>query len=90
MMDLDFDGGPRRCLGCGSHVPTGFARVHGDEENRVHRCRACDSYTNIVAGSAAGLEENIDDHRRQIADKQYCEPISIDGGLAADRGIGDE
>jgi hypothetical protein len=56
---------PRRCLNCESHVTRNFRQVHGDERNRAHRCRECDTYVNIVEGSAAGTEKNITDARRE-------------------------
>lgn len=51
----------RRCLGCGSHVPAGFRRVHGDEQGRIHRCPDCDTRQRIWKGSAAGKDVDTPD-----------------------------
>ncbi|WP_225935465.1 DUF7563 family protein [Halobaculum magnesiiphilum] len=42
------------CRYCGGHVSEQFARVFGDEVDRVHRCQACDSMSRLSRGSAAG------------------------------------
>ncbi|WP_225316428.1 MULTISPECIES: hypothetical protein [Haloferax] len=40
----------------GSHVTHNFCRVYGDSEDRVHRCRECDTAVRIQRGSAAGRD----------------------------------
>ena len=42
------------CLHCDGHVSEQFARVFGDDADRVHRCQACDSMPRLSRGSAAG------------------------------------
>lgn len=37
----DTDGGKRTCVGCGAFVTAEYARVLGDNEDRVHSCPAC-------------------------------------------------
>ena len=49
------------CYHCGAHVTSDYCRVYGDSENRVHRCRECDTLVRICAGSAAGLDVSIPD-----------------------------
>ena len=44
------------CLHCGAHVTSDFERVHGDQDDRVHRCYNCDSKPRVALGSAAGLD----------------------------------
>ncbi|MGM0592353.1 MAG: DUF7563 family protein [Halobacteriota archaeon] len=58
---LDSPPEPGDCLHCGSHVTTDFKRVFGDDENRVHRCRECDTYIRLTRGSSAGLDVDIPD-----------------------------
>lgn len=43
------------CLNCGAAVSDEFARVMGDNENRIHYCQECGS--NNVAEAAAGITE---------------------------------
>ncbi|QCC46593.1 DUF7563 family protein [Halobellus limi] len=56
MMDLSrgSSSGPSECLHCGSHVSRNFRRTFGDDEQRAHRCLACDSRPRVQQGSAAG------------------------------------
>ncbi|MGQ4557662.1 DUF7563 family protein [Halobellus sp. GM3] len=42
------------CLHCGAHVSRDFRRTFGDDEQRAHRCLACDSRPRVQQGSAAG------------------------------------
>ncbi|WP_254544073.1 DUF7563 family protein [Halomarina pelagica] len=51
----------RACLHCGRHVSRDFRRTFGDNENRAHRCRNCDTHTRIAHGSAAGVTVDIPD-----------------------------
>ncbi|WP_425601447.1 DUF7563 family protein [Halorubrum salinum] len=51
----------RECRNCGGHVTKDFARVHGDENSRVHRCPACDCFRRISRGSAAGVDVDLVD-----------------------------
>ncbi|MEZ3162286.1 hypothetical protein ABNG03_09995 [Halorubrum sp. RMP-47] len=41
------------CLACGSHLPPLFGRIHGDDDDRAHRCPECDSWVRICEESAA-------------------------------------
>jgi hypothetical protein len=52
------DGEKSECLHCGSHVSKDFRRVYGDQENRAHRCLACDTIERLSSGSAAGIAVN--------------------------------
>ncbi|WP_138006582.1 DUF7563 family protein [Halalkalirubrum salinum] len=52
---------PNRCQHCDSHVTTDFCRVYGDQNDRVHRCTACDSLIRLREGSAAGLDVQTPD-----------------------------
>ncbi|MGQ4556013.1 DUF7563 family protein [Halobellus sp. GM3] len=54
-----------RCLHCGTHVSRDFRRTFGDEENRAHRCQACDSRPRIQKGSAAGQSVTYPDPAEQ-------------------------
>lgn len=49
------------CQHCGSEVTEQFARVFGDNEGTVHRCRCCDSSVRLAEGTAAGLEGETPD-----------------------------
>jgi len=31
----------KNCMGCGASVSNSFARVFGNESNKVHRCLSC-------------------------------------------------
>ncbi|KAB1185824.1 MULTISPECIES: hypothetical protein [Haloferax] len=55
-MLLSLEAQPRECEYCGSHVTHNFCRVYGDSEDRVHRCRECDTAVRIQRGSAAGRD----------------------------------
>ncbi|WP_449272073.1 DUF7563 family protein [Halorubrum saccharovorum] len=44
------------CLQCGAHVPSDFRRVHGDDDDRAHRCPECDSWVRICEWSAASKD----------------------------------
>lgn len=57
----DYD---RECRHCGRHVTRTFARVHGDGDDVAHRCLGCDCFRRISRGSAAGLELDMPDPRR--------------------------
>jgi len=48
--------GERECENCGRHVSRGFARVFGDANGTVHRCRDCDTVGRLMDGSAAGID----------------------------------
>jgi len=54
----------RECRHCGRHVTRTFARVHGDDDDVAHRCLGCDCFRRICRGSAAGLELDMPDPRR--------------------------
>lgn len=54
----------RECRHCGRHVTRTFARVHGDDDDVAHRCLGCDCFRRICRGSAAGLELEMPDPRR--------------------------
>ena len=57
MIRLDRDAGEAsECLNCGRHVSEVFGRVHGDEQDRAHRCLGCDCFRRVSRGSAAGRE----------------------------------
>jgi len=56
----------RECRHCGRHVTSTFARVHGDEGGVTHRCLGCDTFARISSGSAAGLEVDAPDPKRQL------------------------
>lgn len=43
----------RRCEACGSFVTTAFARVFGDNEDRVHGCPECLRIRDIREGEPA-------------------------------------
>lgn len=45
-----------QCEGCGSFVTKDFARVFGDDENRVHACLECMTATDVKKAGAAGEE----------------------------------
>ncbi|WP_083405256.1 DUF7563 family protein [Haloferax larsenii] len=53
-MPLFTEAKPRECGHCGRHVTHDFCRVYGDSDDRVHRCRKCDTTVRIQQGSAAG------------------------------------
>lgn len=44
------------CKHCGAHVTESFARVMGDNDNEVHGCPDCEPATDLLNGSAAGLD----------------------------------
>jgi len=46
-------GSERRCEACGSFVTTAFARVFGDNENRVHGCPECLRTRDLRGGEPA-------------------------------------
>ena len=50
-----------RCQHCGRHVTPTFARVHGDNDDIVHRCLGCDCYRRVCRGSAAGNDVTMPD-----------------------------
>lgn len=47
---LDFS--ERCCQSCGEEVSTRFRRVFGDNDDVVHRCRACSSFEAVLDGAA--------------------------------------
>lgn len=46
--------GESRCQNCGAFVTTQFARVFGDNEDKVHGCFDCMSATRVKNGHANG------------------------------------
>jgi len=44
------------CRYCGNHLSDQYARVYGDQNDRVHRCHECDSAKRLSLGSAAGKD----------------------------------
>jgi len=44
-----------QCRNCGSHIPTRYARVLGDNQDRVWACARCVDHDEIFRGAAAGL-----------------------------------
>jgi len=50
-----------RCLHCGKHVIERFRAVHGDEDDRAHRCLGCDCFRRVSRGSAAGVDVDLVD-----------------------------
>lgn len=67
------------CLECGSHLPPRFGRVHGDDDDRAHRCPECDSWVRICEGSAAGKDVDTPDPQTSPA-RNAGEPWN--GGLS--------
>lgn len=67
------------CLECGAHLPPRFGRVHGDADDRAHRCPECDSWIRICEGSAAGKDVSTPDPRTSPA-RNAGEPWN--GGLS--------
>lgn len=43
----------RRCRNCGTHVTPDFARVFGDNQDRVYRCHECADGVELFVGAAA-------------------------------------
>ena len=43
------------CENCGAHVTSEFARVMGDNYNRVHSCVQCSS--NALGSEAGGVDD---------------------------------
>lgn len=43
----------KRCQNCRSHVTTAFARVFGDNQGRVFRCRSCAERSDLFEGDSA-------------------------------------
>ncbi|GAA0217443.1 DUF7563 family protein [Halobaculum roseum] len=70
------------CLHCGGHVSERFARVFGDDADRVHRCQACDSMPRLSRGNAAGkpVPNRIDPEDDQ--DRQHGTRTRATGGVA--------
>lgn len=58
----------RTCANCGAHVSQTFGRVYGDDNDRAHRCPACDSIARLsrscvvschmIRSSTAGTNRN--------------------------------
>ncbi|WP_135820446.1 DUF7563 family protein [Halostella litorea] len=46
----------KNCLNCGARASKRFRRVHGDQDDRAHRCPECDCWARLHAGSAAGRD----------------------------------
>lgn len=44
----------RQCRNCGTHVTPDFARVFGDNQDRVYRCHECADGVELFVGAAAG------------------------------------
>lgn len=44
----------RACMNCGAHVTNLFARVMGDNEDRVHGCPQCLTLGELMDGSGGG------------------------------------
>jgi DNA-directed RNA polymerase subunit RPC12/RpoP len=44
------------CYNCEAFVTADFARVFGDNEDRVYRCTECTSYRALVAGEGGRAE----------------------------------
>ncbi|WP_049982055.1 hypothetical protein [Halorubrum sp. BV1] len=55
----------RECHFCGCHVTDTFARVHGDQDDTVHRCLGCDCFRRVSRGSAAGVSVDLPDPAEQ-------------------------
>lgn len=53
----------RTCLNCGQFVTEAFARVFGDNEDRVAGCPECESTRNLTAGAAADTVRDEVEHR---------------------------
>lgn len=58
---LNAEHSKNRCLHCNARVNESFRRVYGDNEDRAHRCRECDSDTRLGKGTAAGREVELPD-----------------------------
>lgn len=43
----------KRCYNCNSHVTFDFARVFGDNKNRVYRCKECAEQKELFEGEGA-------------------------------------
>lgn len=52
----------RECENCGSSVSDQFARVFGDNENRIHGCPFCESLTACKEGCAADPDSDSRSH----------------------------
>ncbi|WP_449272151.1 DUF7563 family protein [Halorubrum aethiopicum] len=72
-------GSRSNCLHREAHVPSDFRRVHGNDEDRTHRCPECDSWSRIFDGSAAGKDVPTPDPETSPA-RNAGEPW--DGGLS--------
>jgi formate dehydrogenase maturation protein FdhE len=79
MMLLRSHSSRSNCLHCEAHVPSDFRRVHGDGDDRAHRCPECDSWSRIFDGSAAGKDVSTPDPETSPA-RNAGEPW--DGGLS--------
>ncbi|WP_425604691.1 DUF7563 family protein [Halobellus ordinarius] len=87
MMDLSRSSeGQSRCLHCGSHVSSDFARTFGDEDGRAHRCLACDSRARIQKGSAAGRSVRYPDPDDQNGRNRGPRVHATDGGTVGGGG----
>lgn len=42
------------CLGCGAFVTDRFARVFGDNDNRVYGCPECSTERELYGGATGG------------------------------------
>lgn len=47
------------CEGCGEHVTTDFARVFGDNDDRVHACHNCVDQNEILRGAAGDPDHQV-------------------------------
>lgn len=53
----------RTCMNCGAFVTPSFARVFGDNDDRVVGCPECMSFKQIATGAAADFgDERYVDH----------------------------
>jgi hypothetical protein len=61
MMFLDWPDDGRasvtRCQQCGSSVSNSFARVFGDNEDRVHGCPTCTTFRDLSEGGGLSGDE---------------------------------
>ena len=77
-------GRENECLHCGAYVSDRFCRVHGDNDDEVHRCPECDCRARINLGSAAGRSvgyaERLSSNGRDRGRSQREYPVATNGG----------
>lgn len=76
-------GSDRTCRNCGTHVTEQFARVFGDERDRVYRCMSCDSKRRLHRGSAAGrVVDHPDPQNRPNRNRgaRVDDSVTLEGG----------